>query len=155
MQLRITAVPTTPLTLCGPPTGLTNAIEVSGSLSFPVGVRRRNFGDLWRCRCFGETVWSGGAGNRAETSIDRFQSVRGVLCGESRRCNRGPRVIVVHLSSSQTPRSPFPSLLSGVTQVRGHSEWILRVVAEASNERQMSSRMHWWSRRILMVTLAP
>jgi hypothetical protein len=31
MQLRITAVPTTPLTLCGPPTGLTNSIS-SGPL---------------------------------------------------------------------------------------------------------------------------
>ena len=113
----------------------------------------------WVCRggegLMGEAVWLGGAGDRAETSIDRFQSVRGVLGGESRRCDRGLRVIVVHLSSPQIPRSPFPSLLSGVTQVRGHSEWILRVVAEAPNEMQMSSRMHWWSRRILMVTLAP
>ena len=43
----------------------------------------------------GEAVWLGGAGDRAETSIDRFQSVRGVLGGESRRCDRGLRVIVV------------------------------------------------------------
>ena len=112
-------------------------------------------GVSWWGGLMGETVWSGGAGDRAETSIARFQSARGVLGGESRRCDSGLRVIVVHLSSPQIPRSPFPSLLSGVTQVRGHSEWILRVVAEAPNEMQMSSRMHWWSRRILMVTLAP
>ena len=113
------------------------AIEFSRSLSFPVDVRRRTFGGLWCCRCFGETVWSGGAGDRAETSIDRFQSVRGLLGGESRGCDRGLRVIVVHLSSPQTPRSPFPSLPSAVTQVRGHSEWILRVVVVAPNESHM------------------
>ena len=48
----------------------------------------------WK-RLMGEVVWSGGAGDRAETSIDRFQLVCGVLGGESRRCDRGLRVIVV------------------------------------------------------------
>ena len=71
------------------------AIEVSESLSFPVGVRRRTFGGLWRCRCFGETAWSVGAGIWESICIDRFQWVYGVLGGKSRAVDADASVGVV------------------------------------------------------------
>ena len=96
------------------------SMQMLRSVSCPVGVRRRAFGGLWCCRCFGETAWSVGAGDRAETSIDRFQSVRGLLGGESRGCDRGLRVSVGYLLTPAItiPPTPHPSVSGICSRIR-------------------------------------